>query len=275
MNALNPVRRDRRADRRADRGPPGPVAAKQARKRAGELLELVGIPRARAAAYPARAVGRHAPAGDDRDGARLRPGDRDRRRADDRPRRDGPGPDPGTAGAPAARPGPVAHPHHPRPVGHRRDVRPDDDHVRRQGRGGGPGLADLRGATPSVHGEAAGRLPEHLHGPAHARDDPGRAAGPARAARWLSLPSALSRRDGRVPRGRPAGGACSPMACASPAISIRPAATAGCSISAADVVARRVLPVVGSRAPAVVGATAPAPAEAGAGAAVTAAEAEA
>ena len=43
MNALNPVRRVARPDRRTDRGAPRPDP-KAARKRAGELLELVGHP---------------------------------------------------------------------------------------------------------------------------------------------------------------------------------------------------------------------------------------
>ncbi len=57
---------------------------------------------------------------------------------------------------------------------------------------------------------------------------PGAAAGPARTARRLPLPSALSCRDGRLPRGRPARGRSSRTGSGSPAISIRPAATAAC-----------------------------------------------
>ena len=45
-------------------------------------------------AVPARVLGRHAPAGDDRDGDLQRPRGADRGRADDRARRDHPGPDP-------------------------------------------------------------------------------------------------------------------------------------------------------------------------------------
>ena len=47
----------------------------QARERAVELLERVGIPRAARAGrqLPARVLGRHAPARDDRAGAVLRP----------------------------------------------------------------------------------------------------------------------------------------------------------------------------------------------------------
>ena len=64
--------------------------------RAVELMERVGIPRARerAALLPARVLGRHAPAGDDRDGAVLLAEAAHRRRADDRARRDDPGADP-------------------------------------------------------------------------------------------------------------------------------------------------------------------------------------
>ena len=50
--------------------------------------------RARLAKLSVRAVGRVAAARDDRDGAGLPPGPRDRRRADDRARRDDPGADP-------------------------------------------------------------------------------------------------------------------------------------------------------------------------------------
>ena len=50
---------------------------------------------------PARVLGRHAPARDDRDGAGQRPEAADRRRADDRARRDRPGADPRADRAPA------------------------------------------------------------------------------------------------------------------------------------------------------------------------------
>ena len=55
----------------------------------------------------APALGRHAAAGDDRDGARLQPEAADRRRADDRARRDDPGADPRSdARAASRRPAP-------------------------------------------------------------------------------------------------------------------------------------------------------------------------
>ena len=141
---------DRPADRRADRG---------SSRRVARPVAQAGSRAPRARRHPAwasrrvsaRAVGRDASAGDDRDGPRLRPGDRHRRRADDRPRRHGPGPDPGAPRAPPAGARPVAHPDHPRPVGDRRDLRPGPDHVRRTRRRGGPRLADLHRArdTPT------------------------------------------------------------------------------------------------------------------------------
>ena len=195
MNALNPVRRvgDQIAEpleeRLGDRGRRGTQAGGRA-ARAGRHPE--GAP----AGLPARAVGRDAPAGDDRDGPGLRPGDRHRRRADDRARRHGPGPDPRTARGPARATRPVAHPHHPRPVGHRRDVRPGPHHVRRPDRRGRPGRGGLPPAAPSVHAEAAGRLPEHPCRPADARRHPGLAARPAQPTARLPVRAALLVRDG-------------------------------------------------------------------------------
>ena len=89
--------RTRSATRSPRRCSPTTRGPKQAAKpRAAELLELVAITDIdrRAAVVPARAVGRDAPAGHDRDGARQRSRPADRRRADDRPRRHDPGPDP-------------------------------------------------------------------------------------------------------------------------------------------------------------------------------------
>ena len=101
MNALNPVRRigdqiaepieERLGGRQQGGAASGPASCSSS---SGSRKRGHGV--------PARAVGRDAPAGDDRDGPRLRPGDRHRRRADDGPRRDGPGPDPRAARATSA-----------------------------------------------------------------------------------------------------------------------------------------------------------------------------
>ena len=68
---------------------------------------------------PSRVLGRHAPEGDDRDGDLQRPRSADRGRADNRARRDHPGPDP--RGHPAGAGGDEVRGrlHHPRPRCHR------------------------------------------------------------------------------------------------------------------------------------------------------------
>ena len=233
MNALNPVRRV--GEQIAE-----PIeirlgeSRERARRRAGGAARARRHPAQAGERLPPRAVGRHAPAGDDRDGPRLRPGDRHRRRADDRARRHGPGPDPGAARAPPPGARPVAHPHHPRPVGHRRDVRPDAGDVRRPRRRGGAGAPDLhaRRVTRTPRScSARSRTSTPTGGP---RDHPRLAARPARSAHRLPVPSALPGRHGRLPRGRPAGGRASPMASASPATSTRPGARPAASVSPAE-----------------------------------------
>ena len=102
MTSLNPVLTIEeqmvetiRAHRKVD-------ARRRAKARAIELLAMVGIPKpeTRLQELPAPVLGRHAPARDDRDGARARAEADDRRRADDRPRRHDPGP--GARAPPAA-----------------------------------------------------------------------------------------------------------------------------------------------------------------------------
>ena len=96
QSSLNPTKTDRRAGRRA--GPPAPWRVERARRAtARSRCSNSSACRSRASAsddYPTSALGRAAPARDDRDRARLRAEGADRRRADDRARRHDPGPDP-------------------------------------------------------------------------------------------------------------------------------------------------------------------------------------
>ena len=194
-------RPDRRADRRAAR-----ASACRGEPPSG------GAPRARGhrarpgGGLPAPALGRHAAAGDDRDGARLRSRDRHRRRADDGARRHGPGPDPGAAGAAPRAAGAVADPHHPRPLRDRRDVRPGPRDVCRARGRRGAGPDPVPRAAPSLHADAPGGHPEPRLGPTPAWHDPGRAPGPPDAAAGLPLPPPLPDGDGGLPRGRAGGG---------------------------------------------------------------------
>ena len=119
-----------------------------------EVLDLVGIAQARkqAGRLPAPVLRRHAPAGDDRDRARLRPEAADRRRADHRAGRDDPGPDPRAHRPAAPRPRDGGRAGHPRPRRGRRSRRPGRGHVRRadrrDGRRRGAVRRDRGTATP-------------------------------------------------------------------------------------------------------------------------------
>ena len=99
-----PALHGRRPDHRDDPRCTSALRAREARRaRAGRMLELVEIPARRAAARRLSApdVRRHAPARDDRAGARPAIRAADRRRADDRARRHHPGADPRPAAPPA------------------------------------------------------------------------------------------------------------------------------------------------------------------------------
>ena len=95
-DVAQPRPHDRRADRSRRSWPTEGRVARPPTSGPMELLELVGIPspEQRAARLPPPAVGRHAPARHDRHGPALRAQAPHRRRADDRPRRHDPGPDP-------------------------------------------------------------------------------------------------------------------------------------------------------------------------------------
>ena len=92
-----PVPEDPRQMTEVLRQAPGHRARPRRASAAIEMLERVGIPEAarRVRHVSARALGRHAPAGDDRHGAAVPARAPDRRRADDGARRDGAGADPG------------------------------------------------------------------------------------------------------------------------------------------------------------------------------------
>ena len=108
----------------------------------------------------ASALGRPAPAGDDRDGDRQRARHPDRRRADDGPRRDDPGADPGPVARfarPARHGAAVDHPRSDdRPPYGRARLRDDRGRDRRERADRG----DLRSTAPSLHPAAARRRAE-------------------------------------------------------------------------------------------------------------------
>ena len=78
----------------------------------------------------------------------------------------------------------VAHPHHPRPLGHRRDLRPGPDHVRGQGGRGGAGQPDL-------HAPRVTRTPRSCWAPSRTSTPIGAASTRSRARR----PTSLTRRQ--------------------------------------------------------------------------------
>ena len=103
---------------------------------------------------PAPVLRRHAPAGDDRDGAPARAQAAHRRRADDGARRHDPGSDPRPARRSARRPRDERDPDHAQPRGRQRDRRPRRGDVRRRdrrGRHGEPRSSTTPG-TPTPRG---------------------------------------------------------------------------------------------------------------------------
>ena len=172
--------------------------------RVGELLERVGIPAARARAYPHQLSG----------GQRQRvliamalacePEAADRRRADDRPRRDGAGAGARAARRAPARPGPGDAVHHPRPVG--ADLRPAERlAVMYAGRivEDGPSSRGVRRPAQHPYSRALAPAFPTIGDPA-SRMNPQRArrrsARPDRPAVGLPVPSALRPGDRRSAR---------------------------------------------------------------------------
>ena len=102
MNSLDPVKRVEHQIAEAIYLHERPASASDVRARIGELLTTVGLTPALGRRYAAPAVGRPAPARDDRARARVPAVARDRRRADHGARRGDAGADPGAARAACA-----------------------------------------------------------------------------------------------------------------------------------------------------------------------------
>ena len=121
---VQPGPEDRRPDRRGDPGPPrhgqgrGPPQGRR-----GTRLGRHPRPRDAGRALPVRVLRRHAPEGDDRDGARPGARDPDRRRADHGARRHDPGADHRAAQGPEPGARALGDPDHPRPRRGGRDRR--------------------------------------------------------------------------------------------------------------------------------------------------------
>ena len=211
----------RRADRR------GVLGAQ--RRRQGRRVE----PRDRAARprrhperevtrarLPAPVLGRHAPARDDRDGARPQPGHPHLRRADDRARRDGAGADPRADRGRQARVRHRRHPRHARPRRRRGDRQLGDGDVRGTRDGVRAGGRDLPSAAASVRLGAARLDADDRAPPRRARADrrlsavAPRAARPAaRSIRAARTGSSRARPSGRRSRSRPRARISTPAIC--------------------------------------------------------------
>ena len=190
MTALNPVFTRRRPDRRDASRPRARDAARGAGPR--DRAAAGGAhPRSRSARgrLSAPALGRHAAARADRDGARLPAVAGHRRRADDRARRDDSGGDPRPAARDEGRAQPVAAADHARPRRHRRNGRSRRRDVRRPHRRDRAGARRLRAPAASLHARAARVDAGPAAGPPPARDRRHGAAARRSAARLRVRPA--------------------------------------------------------------------------------------
>src|SRR5581483_6006839 len=169
-----------------------------ARGRASPRGRAAG-PGADDAAVPARAVGRDAAAGDDRDGPPLPAEPADRGRADDGARRDARRADPPAPAVPPARARFRRVLHQPRPRPRRRLLRPGGGPVRRSGDRVRACRRAARERPPSLHEGADRRAATARPAGRGARDRVGQRAGGARGAARLRLRAALPNRRGGVP----------------------------------------------------------------------------
>ena len=176
-----------------------------ARRGRSRCFERVRIPLPGAAArrLSARDVRRHAPARDDRAGARLPAEAAAGRRADHRARRHGADPDPAPAARAAARPRPVGDLRDARHRRRRRGRRPHRRHVCRADRRGRHGARPHPRAAPSLHHRAPeeprprrpreGRTArDHPRLAARSREPAARLRLSRRAARSSSIPAVTS-----------------------------------------------------------------------------------
>ena len=220
MTSLNPRHAGRRPDRRDDPFPREGRTACGDGTRGRRLLAAVADARSGGAAprLAPSALGRTAPAGDDRHRARLPAEAADRGRADHRARRDGAGADPGAARRASARDGHGDAVHHPRPGCRRQHRRPGRGHVLRPDRRGPdrcatssagrriPTPAVCWSVSPAARGPARSSSPFPASFPAPWRDA---CAVPLRTevpARGRALPGAFRRR-----RRSSARAACGPL----------------------------------------------------------------
>ncbi len=183
------------------------VSRQAARERSVELLDARRHPARRRARrrLPARVLGRHAPARDDRDGDRQRPRRDHRRRADHGAGRDDPGPGPRGPAHRARGHGRGDRDDHPRPQRHRRLRRPRGRDVRRAHRRDGHGRRGLLQPADAVHdGTARGDPAGRRVGRPPARADRRHPAFARRPAGRLPVRGALPARVRHLPRGRAA-----------------------------------------------------------------------
>ena len=173
----------------------GMSEARGARPRRRALADGRHLRRA-AAARPVSApvLGRHAPAGDDRDRARVQSQADHRRRADHRARRHDPGADPAPDEGAVARARHRDGGDHPQPRHRRALRRPGERDVRGAPRRAGNGEKRVREAAASLHRRPAALGAETRPAArSEARDHRGSSAQPAGAARRLPLRAALPR----------------------------------------------------------------------------------
>ncbi len=199
----------RRPDRGGCRGACAPELARpaQAGDRAARPRRhpRVGAPTAR---LPAPVQRRDAAARADRRRDRVEPAHPARRRADDRARRDHPGPDPEPAARAAARLRDEHGARQPRPRRDRRDVRPHRRHVRRADRRADGRTHAPDRATASVHDLAAPLAARRGAQDEVPAVDPRHPAAARRHPAGVPLREPVPARNHRMPRpGRPS---CSP-----------------------------------------------------------------